>query len=401
MRREKVQIPKSKVQGRKRAETPARLVPLLLDWFAANARDLPWRRTLDPYAVWVSEIMLQQTQVKTVMPYFERWMIELPNVEALVNASSEKIHKLWEGLGYYTRVRNMQRAAQAVVAKHGGQFPTNFDDVLALPGIGRYTAGAIGSIAFNQPAPILDGNVIRVLARVFAIRENAKEKATNARLWQLAGELVQAAALTTNDGTIPVIESTLVLGPGHSSFVIRHSPSGPCSALNQSLMELGALVCTPRQPKCEACPLTRLCGARRDGLVEQLPNLGVRATATARRFAACVVERDGKFLVRQRPAGVVNAHLWEFPNVETSPTASKQATRQAIEAELRQHLASWTPFTTVKHTITRYRITLDVFRGTEHQRSPLPGAGEWFHAAKLRQLPFTSAHRKVLEKLLR
>ena len=137
------------------SRAPRALVPLLLDWFAANARDLPWRRTLDPYAVWVSEIMLQQTQVKTVMPYFERWMRELPNVDALANASSEKIHKLWEGLGYYTRVRNMQRAAQTVVEKHDGQFPTNFDDVLALPGIGRYTAGAIGSIAFNQPAPIL------------------------------------------------------------------------------------------------------------------------------------------------------------------------------------------------------------------------------------------------------
>lgn len=166
-------------------------------------------------------------------------------------------------------------------------------------------------------------------------------------------------------------------------------------------MELGALVCTPRQPKCEACPLTRLCVARREGLVEQLPNLGVRATATARRFAACVVERAGKFLVRQRPAGVVNGHLWEFPNVETSPSASKAATRQAIEAELRQPLASWTSFTTVKHTITRYRITLEVFSGTEHEHSPLPGGGEWLNAAKLRQLPFTSAHRKVLEKLLR
>ena len=386
MRREKVQSSKSKAQDRKRAEAPARLVPLLLDWFATNARDLPWRRTLDPYAVWVSEIMLQQTQVKTVIPYFERWMRELPNAGALANASSEKIHKLWEGLGYYTRVRNMQRAAHVVVAKHDGQFPTNFEDVIALPGIGRYTAGAICSIAFNQPTPILDGNVIRVLARVFAIRENAKEKATNARLWQLAGELVQAAALSS---------------PRDSSFVIRHSPSGPCSALNQSLMELGALVCTPRQPKCETCPLARLCGARREGLVERLPNLGVRAAATARRFAACIIERNGKFLVRQRPAGVVNGHLWEFPNVETSPSASQAATRQAIEAELHQPLASWTSFTTVKHTITRYRITLEVFRGTENEHSPLPGGGEWCNAAKLRQLPFTSAHRKVLEKLLR
>ena len=391
MRTEKVQRAKAKAErghlGRPAGETPAlRLtdhVALLLDWFAVNARELPWRGTLDPYAVWVSEIMLQQTQVKTVIPYFERWMKTLPTIAVLAAAPSEQIHKLWEGLGYYTRVRNMQKAAQAVVEKHGGTFPTNFDDVLDLPGIGRYTAGAICSIAFNQAVPILDGNVIRVLTRLSGIRENAKEKASNARLWKLAEELVTAASLR------------------HSSFVIRHSLSGSCSALNQSLMELGALVCTPRQPQCKVCPLTRHCVARREGLVEQLPNLGARAPATARRFAACVIERAGKFLVRQRPSGVVNGHLWEFPNVETSPTASDRATRQALESELRSTLVDWTPFMTVKHSITRYRITLEVFRGTEPDGAACADGGEWFHTTKLRQLPFTSAHRKVLEKLLR
>ena len=152
------------------------LVPSLLAWFAQNARDLPWRRTRDPYAIWVSEIMLQQTQVKTVIPYWERWMRELPTIESLAKASPDKIHKLWEGLGYYTRVRNMQKAAQFIEQTHGGKFPQTFDDVLALPGIGRYTAGAICSIAFNQPTPILDGNVIRVLTRVFGIEENPREK---------------------------------------------------------------------------------------------------------------------------------------------------------------------------------------------------------------------------------
>ena len=154
-----------------------RLVPLLLTWFSANARDLPWRRTRDPYAIWVSEIMLQQTQVKTVMPYWERWMRELPTIQAAASASPDKIHKLWEGLGYYTRVRNLQKAARQIVEEHDGKFPDNFNDVLALPGIGRYTAGAICSIAFNQPKPILDGNVIRVLTRAFGIGENPKEKA--------------------------------------------------------------------------------------------------------------------------------------------------------------------------------------------------------------------------------
>jgi A/G-specific adenine glycosylase len=167
-----------------------RLVPLLLDWFSKNARDLPWRRTRDPYAIWVSEIMLQQTQVKTVIPFWNRWLRELPTIEAAAKAPSEKIHKLWEGLGYYTRVRNLQKAAQVIVEKHGGKFPEKFDEVLALPGIGRYTAGAICSIAFNQPTPLLDGNVIRVFTRIFGIAENPKEKITNARLWQLAEDLV-------------------------------------------------------------------------------------------------------------------------------------------------------------------------------------------------------------------
>ena len=170
-----------------------KLVPALLHWFAQNARDLPWRRTRDPYAIWVSEIMLQQTQVKTVIPYWNCWMRELPTIAAVASTSPDKIHKLWEGLGYYTRARNLQKAAKQIMEKHGGTFPQNFDDVLALPGIGRYTAGAICSIAFNQPTPILDGNVIRVLTRIFGIGENPREKKTNAQLWQLAKKLVEHA----------------------------------------------------------------------------------------------------------------------------------------------------------------------------------------------------------------
>src|SRR5664279_4875227 len=164
---------------------PINIVPSLLAWFAHNARDLPWRRTRDPYAIWVSEIMLQQTQVKTVLPYWESWMRALPNLRALAKAKPERLHKLWEGLGYYTRVRNLQRAARIIGEDHGGRIPEDFDDLLELPGIGRYTAGAICSIAFNQPKPILDGNVIRVLARLFGIPGNPRERSVNARLWQL------------------------------------------------------------------------------------------------------------------------------------------------------------------------------------------------------------------------
>ncbi len=414
----------------------SKLVVALLAWFATNARDLPWRRTRDPYAIWVSEIMLQQTQVKTVIPYWERWLRELPDIAALASAPPEKIHKLWEGLGYYTRVRNLQKAAQQIIATcssrreeaHSNnrlsaigyrkskpdsppvspcQFPEKYEEILALPGVGRYTAGAICSIAFNQPTPILDGNVIRVLTRIFGIAGDPREKQTNAQLWQLAEQLVLNSKLET-----------------------RNSKLG-CSHLNQSLMELGALVCTPRSPQCELCPVKKLCVARRDDLVAQLPNLAQRAAVTARHFLAYVVERDGKFLVRQRPADVVNAHLWEFPNIEV-PVRSSAFRRlgdapdaDRLKAELQTsppfHLAkNARPFCTIRHSITRYRITLEAHRAK--LANPRPGAsasgpawnkssagntpnrrptlqGRWFSLTGLDKLAFTSAHRKILAKL--
>src|SRR5665213_1705019 len=234
-----------------------RMVSALLKWFAANARDLPWRHTNDPYGVWISEIMLQQTQVKTVIPYWKRWMEKLPTVHSLAQARPEIVLKLWEGLGYYSRARNAQKAAQIIDATHAGKFPDDFDDILALPGIGRYTAGAICSIAFQQPKPILDGNVIRVLTRVFGIEGNPRDKAINAKLWALAENLV--------------------------------SISPNCSHLNQSLMELGALICLPRQAKCSECPVRRLCFANRNNRVDQFPMTAARPETTTRHFTVFIL----------------------------------------------------------------------------------------------------------------
>jgi len=439
-----------------------RLTRLLLGWFSARARDLPWRRTRDPYAIWVSEIMLQQTQVKTVIPYWERWMRELPTLEAAARAAPAKIHKLWEGLGYYTRVRNLQKAAQQIVAQHetrstprrrrgnksqtktgakipdvvSCKFPDNFEDVLALPGIGRYTAGAICSIAFNQPTPILDGNVIRVLTRVFGVGENPRDKQTNARLWQLAKDLV-AHASRFKSRTSRLRYSSPRQGTRDED------ETRACSHLNQSLMELGALVCTPRQPQCTVCPLKKLCVAFRDNRVEELPNLGKRAPATARHFIAFVVERQGRFLVRQRPAGVVNAHLWEFPNIEIvarlsepqharlqsnarkTPANNNTRTRcgsgdprsESVTKAATQALGftpkELTPLCTVKHSITRYRITLEAFRvlfgGSASAKpgnfklgrrgTPPSKLGIWLTASRLQQLAFSSAHKRILMKL--
>jgi A/G-specific adenine glycosylase len=374
--------------------SPHKMVPLLLQWFERNARDLPWRRTRDPYAIWVSEIMLQQTQVKTVVPFWDRWMAALPTIRSLARAKPQKIHKLWEGLGYYTRVRNMQRAAQLILKEHGGQFPATFEDVLELPGIGRYTAGAVCSIAFNQPQPILDGNVIRVLSRAFAIDGNPRDRAVNARLWELADCLVkQADRYSTLDKTHAPSKRRSVKSAKRKA----QSANGTtfCSHLNQSLMELGALVCTPREPRCDQCPLGKLCLARKQHRVDVLPNLAPRPRTTRRRFVAFVVRRGAEVLVRQRPAGVVNAHLWEFPNIEVSnedgepPKAALTVSGVALDG-LR-------PLCTIRHSITRYRIRLDVFEARPGGSVDLKSiSGRWVRRSELHRLAFASAHKKIL-----
>jgi A/G-specific adenine glycosylase len=363
------------------------IVPKLLAWFAQNARDLPWRRTRDPYGIWVSEVMLQQTQVKTVLPYWERWLRALPNLAALAKAKRSTLHKLWEGLGYYTRVRNLQRAAQLIMAQHDGRFPHDFEDVLALPGIGLYTAGAISSIAYNEARPILDGNVMRVLTRCYGIAGNPRERKANARLWQLAGELVQQAAEV----------GAHTRSSSHASRITHHA-SRSCAQFNESLMELGALVCTPRQPQCGVCPIAKHCVAYQEDRVDQLPGTAPRFRATPRRFVAFVAHRGGLFLVRQRPAGVVNAHLWEFPNLELAPEDShlQQAACKVlgVRAETLELLG------TIKHSITRYRITLEAYRVTSRQPATIATRkGRWLGLRELHKLAFTSAHKQILQRL--
>jgi A/G-specific adenine glycosylase len=364
----------------------------LLFWFTRSARDLPWRRTRDPYAIWVSEIMLQQTQVKTVLPYWERWMHALPDIQSLAKASPQRIHKLWEGLGYYTRVRNMQRAAQIIVKEHGGEFPREFDAVLALPGIGRYTAGAICSIAFNQPTPILDGNVIRVLTRLFGIKGDPREKKTNAKLWDTAEELV------TSVGRASPRADDYLRNRQFAGTLARPQTtkeSSPYSHLNQSLMELGALICTPKNPRCSDCPVNSSCLARRKRIVHLLPNIP-RVPATSRRFFAFVINRNSRFLVRQRPADIVNAHLWEFPNIEIN---GETDVNQIAKAAVGFLPVSLEQRRTIKHTITRYRITLDVFHGVANGTRFAKSSGSWLRPGELQTLPFSSAHKKILADL--
>ena len=367
--------------------TPSLLARKLLEWFCSHARPLPWRRTRDPYAIWISEVMLQQTQVKTVIPYWTRWMKELPTVQALAAAAPEKVLKLWEGLGYYSRARNLQRAAHAVMTRHAGRFPESFADVLALPGIGRYTAGAICSIAFGQSVAAVDGNIMRVLCRLFGLPGDPRSGPTHERLWQLAAALVTAAA-----AVVPPLRQ----------------PVPPSSLLNQSLMELGATVCTPCQPSCPACPMHLHCVALRDASVHRLPERAPRVASIHRHRLAFVVQRQGRYLVCQRPEQGINAHLWEFPSVELA--TPRRATSRSAETSARQLRASarrllgfmpasLQPLVQFRHSITRYRIRLESFLLDDYQGECTFRGGRWLTLAEMHPLPFSSAHARILVSL--
>ncbi|MBL9137616.1 MAG: A/G-specific adenine glycosylase [Verrucomicrobiales bacterium] len=356
----------------------------LLDWYEQCARDLPWRRTSDPYAIWVSEVMLQQTQVKTVVSYWERWMARFPDIQSLAAAPEAAVLKHWEGLGYYRRARHLQAAARHLIAENRGEFPTDLAGVLELRGIGRYTAGAICSIAFNQPTPIVDGNVARVLARWEMLRGDVRRAPRVGRLWERADALVNAAART---------------GRPHA-----------CSHFNQALMELGALVCTPKAPACGRCPVASECQAHAEGKVAEFPQVGQRQPPTERFFEVLVIQCGDRYAVRQRAEGDVNGGFWEFPCLEVASlnaTARGAVTRILTEAGLRVdegrvRPGRLMPLATVRHAITRYRIlqraSLVNWPGVPPRIS---GGLVWRTREALDQLAFTAAHRKLVQRLPR
>ncbi len=297
---------------------PSEAVPLLLDWYRAHRRDLPWRKTRDPYAVLVSEIMLQQTRAETVIPYYHRFLTALPTVLSLAEADNDILHKLWEGLGYYSRVRNLSRAAKTVVSTYGGVIPADFDALLSLPGVGRYTAGAVASIAYDIPVPAVDGNVLRVLAR-----------------------------LTGDD--------TDVLSPAAKTAAERalapHVPTSGAGDFTQSLIELGALVCTPvKSPCCADCPLALLCVAAREGRQGALP---VRNQKTVRRVQTRTVlvvrTPDGRVAIRKRPDRGLLAGLYEFPCMEGF--ADEDAVRAHLAGK-EMSVSAVTPLPPAKHLFT-------------------------------------------------
>ena len=305
----------------------------LLAWYDAHKRDLPWRRRQhDPYAVWVSEIMLQQTTVAAVIPFYHKWMDRFPTVQALADAPLDDVLKHWAGLGYYARARNLHKGAQAVVAEQGGRVPSDPKTLLGLPGIGRYTAGAILSIAFNQDAPIVDANVIRVLSRVHAVTGDPKTSTkTQAELWRLAEEAI---------------------------------PKGRAGDFNQALMELGALICEPAAPRCASCPVHEECEARRLGEPTAYPQFeGVKKWLDVEDVSVAVRNPAREVLLVQRPPELsLWGGLWELPRAtrQDGETLEQCAARAACES-VGLSVSSLTPFGIVKHGVANRRITLHGF----------------------------------------
>jgi len=279
----------------------------LLEWYRKQKRDLPWRRSRDPYHIWVSEVMLQQTRVETVKPYFERFVSLFPTVEALAEAPEDVVLKAWEGLGYYSRARNLQSAAREVAEKYGGQVPSSKEQFSSLKGVGPYTAGAVMSIAFNQREPAVDGNVMRVLSRYFCIEEDVAKGGTRALMERLQYELI---------------------------------PDGEASDFNQAIMELGALVCTPKSPHCLVCPVMAQCAGRLEGKEEALP-IKTKAKPPRPEYRACAlaVSGDGRrVLLRRRPAQGLLAGMWELPHVEFAAAGWSPAMPDAAVGDA---LAGW------------------------------------------------------------
>ncbi len=348
-------------------------VRTLLRWYRAKARDLPWRRTRDPYAIWVSEVMLQQTRAQVVVAYWERWMRALPDVAALASAPEDRVLKLWEGLGYYSRVRNLQAAARMVRARFAGRIPSQFSVLRSLPGVGDYTAGALCSIAFDQPVPVVDGNVARVLTRVWGISGDPHRRRTREILARLATVLVQAAAREP---------------------AARHRH---CADWNQALMELGAVCCTPRQPDCATCPWRRRCVARRTGRVDDYPNRRRRPQPVRQELWVWLLRHQGRFRLRPHPAGRSRSGYWEFPCSEAPPSSASAAHSGAEPAgrSVRERFR-------LRHAITRYRYTVHVFaaRWTRGLDIPgLPGDGSrWFRPDEIERLPLSGLHRKIWKR---
>ncbi|MDP2972001.1 MAG: A/G-specific adenine glycosylase [Deltaproteobacteria bacterium] len=342
--------------------TKKRIQTKLLQWFQKNKRDLPWRKTLDPYAIWISEIMLQQTQVNTVIPYYNHFLKTFPTIRYLAKANLSKVLKVWEGLGYYSRARNLHQASRIIANHLKGKIPKTPKDLLSLPGIGRYTAGAVLSIAYNKEAPILDGNVKRVLSRLFVVSGHPKK--TEEILWPLSESLI---------------------------------PKGSPGAFNQALMDLGSMTCTPKNPNCLGCPLKNLCQGYLSGKPESYPLRSVKKKVPHIEAIAAVIQKDGKVLIHQRPPHGLLGGLWEFPNWRIERKKDlKEYLRQKVKRQIGLIVKCKEPLGSFKQTYSHFKLTLHVYhcQVVDGIRN-----GKWIPIRNLHQLPMSRIYRRIANAL--
>ena len=346
--------------------TPKTLQTRLLNWYRKNKRTLPWRDRYraDAYAVWVSEIMLQQTRVETVIPYFEKWMQMFPTVDALANASEQDVLNAWEGLGYYSRARNLHKAARVVSNEYDGNLPQNVDELVKLPGIGRYTAGAIASIAFGKDEPALDGNLKRVYARLFDVAETVDSPKGEKLLWNIARE---------------------------------NLPKGKAGDFNQALMDLGAMICIPKNPRCLLCPLMELCKARKNGTQEFRPVKKLKKAVPHHVHAAGVIIKNEKVLLRQRPAMGLLGGMWEFPNGRVEDDPAKELVK-ILRTEYRLKVQRKEAMGFVQHVYTHFKVTEYIFR-CELLSASKGQNMKWVALKELDNYPMGKVDRQIVQKV--
>jgi len=345
---------------------PADVAPCLLAWYGQSGRDLPWRNTRDPYRIWLSEIMLQQTTVTAVIDYYHRFLTKIPTVETLAAVPLEDVIDLWAGLGYYSRARNLHAAAKLVVEQFGGCFPEDVETLQQLPGVGRSTAGAISSLAFDRRAPILDGNVRRVLCRLFALQEPPRSTAAEKQLWQWSEQITPAE--NVHDYT-------------------------------QAIMDLGAMVCVPRKPLCDKCPLSELCQAHKFGLEQQLPLKQVAKQIPTRHEVVLLIDHRGRYLARRRLAEGFLGGMWEFPTVsllEGEDPESKLCllfSDFGLEGAAKQIGHS-------QHVYSHFRLKSEIYCKKIADLSHVAeGNNRWLPLAELKNIALHGAHKKVLIEL--
>ncbi|MCM3591587.1 A/G-specific adenine glycosylase [Brevibacillus borstelensis] len=341
----------------------------LLAWYDGQKRDLPWRINRDPYRIWVSEIMLQQTRVETVKPYYQNFMEKFPTVEALADAPEEEVLKAWEGLGYYSRARNLQSAAREVKTRYGGVVPDKPEEIATLKGIGPYTAGAILSIAYEKPEPAVDGNVMRVFSRLLLMTDDIAKPATRIKVEHLVRQVI---------------------------------PEGRAGDFNQALMELGALVCVPRTPQCLTCPVFDYCLARREGVQEELPVKGKAKPPRPVNLQVAVVRHGDRVLMNRRPEQGLLAGMWQFPMVETdadTPSVKQQTLLDGLSSRFGQDAEVLEPLMEVQHTFSHLHWNMEVWLCDWIDGGELPSDARFVTLEEISSLALPVAHQKIVEKL--